>query len=124
MTPRTKMILGIIGGVALIGGVSYFLYTRRKITGIQSWNLVFKNVPSANLLNDKTTAKVLLNDGFYAQFYQTNRFYIFNDKNEAVAKGYYFSGGKILQSDTEEVIRGNSVILNLNIAKDNKEFQV
>lgn len=129
MTPRTKMILGIIGGVALIGGVSYLLYTRRKITGIQSWNLVFKNVSSATLLADKITAKVLLNDGFYAQFYQTNRFYIFNPKDEAVAKGYYFSGGKILQSDEGEndkveVIRGNSVILNLNEAKDNKEFQL
>lgn len=124
MTPRTKIILGLIGGVALIGGVSYLLYTRRKITGIQSWNLVFKNVPSAILTTDKTIAKVLLNDGFYAQFYQNNRFYIFNQKDESVAKGFYFSGGKILESDKGKVIRGNSVILNLNEAKDNKEFQL
>lgn len=119
---RTKIILGIVGGVALIGGVGYFLYTRRKIIGIESWNLVFKNVPSAILTTDKETAKVLLNDGFFAQFYQNNRFYIFDSQSKYVSKGYYYSGGKILQSDSGEIIRGNSVILNLNKAKDSKEF--
>ena len=107
--------------------VSFIKFITMDNDQIKAWELPFSEITKLVILSFITTIiarKLKLNKNTLKIVYQTNRFYIFNDKNEAVAKGYYFSGGKILQSDTEEVIRGNSVILNLNIAKDNKEFQL
>jgi len=116
---RTKIILGVIGGVALIGGIGYFFYSRRRIKGIENWNMVSKNVPSAETISDMK--EIMLSDGSYVHFFQNNRFFVYSKKGEdknMLSYGYYFNGGRILQSDKGKVIKGNSVIQNINKSKE------
>ena len=116
---RTKIILGIVGGVALLGGIGYYFYSRRRILGIENWNLVSKNVPSTKTYSD--VKELMLSDGSYVNFFQNNRFFVYDKKGEdknMLSYGFYYNGGKNLESDKGKKIKGNSVIQNINKSKE------
>ncbi len=104
-----------------LGGLAYYLYKRatKKILGRPNFDLLVKNMPNATLGKDKSGNDTLygkIDDRYDFLFFVNNRFFIKDkqDKGLAVAYGFYYNGGKWLQSDDKSKnVKGKNVLENL-----------
>lgn len=120
-----RILLGL--GIIAASGIGLYLYFKKKVTGIDNFEMIKENLTNVNSstgVGNSPVYFVRIADNLLTTFYPTNRFFIGDDKGVVIARGFYYNGGKILVGLNNFKIKGDNVKENLLKAFDNKtKFQ-